>query len=144
MLQLVELGARLEPELFVEGFPGALVDLERVTRTLCAIEREHQLAIQAFVEWVSGDQALELGNELGVAPVREIRLESILVRRQPQLLEPARRALRERFVPQIRERHTTPELERLTQQPGITGCPAAPARASNRSRSSSPGSTRRM
>jgi hypothetical protein len=75
----------------------------------------NQLAIHALVEWVSGDQALELGNELGVAPVREICLEPILVRRQPRLLEPARCVLRERFVPQIGERLTAPELERLTK-----------------------------
>ena len=117
--------ARLEPELLSEGFPGALVDVERVTRTLGAIQRKHQLAIQTLVQRVSSDQAFELGNKLGVPPVREVCLESILECRQPRLLELERRALGERFVPQIGERLTTPEVERLTQQRGIPGCPAA-------------------
>jgi hypothetical protein len=83
------------------------------------------LAIEALVERVLGDQALELGNELGVAPIREIRVETILLRREPHLLEPARCLLCERFVANISEWLTTPEIERLTQQPGITGCPSA-------------------
>ena len=103
----------MQSELFVEGLPGALVDLERVPRTSRAIEREHQLAVQTLVEWVFGDQALELRDELGVATFGKVRVEPIFACGQPRLLELERRALRKRFVAQIGERLTAPKLERL-------------------------------
>jgi hypothetical protein len=103
----------LKSELDVEGLPGALVDLERVPRTSRAIEREHQLAVQPLVEWVLGDQALELRDELGVTTFGKVRVEPIFACGQPRLLELERRVLREWFVAQIGERLTAPKVERL-------------------------------
>ena len=79
-----------------------------------------ELAVQALVEWVLGEQALELGDKLGVAAFGKVHVEPIFACGQPRLLELERRALRKRFVAQIGERLAAPKLERLAQQRGIT------------------------
>src|SRR5439155_17775435 len=115
-LQLLELPAGLETQLRVEGLPGALIDVERVARTSGAIQREHELAVEALVERVLGDQPFELGNELDVASLREVRLDSVLSRAQPRFLEPPGRLSCKRFVAQLGKGFPAPQPERLTQQ----------------------------
>jgi len=115
-LQLLELRARLKTEFRVEGLPGALIDVERVLRAPGAIERKHQLAVESLVERVLRDQPFELGNEPDVVSVREIRLDSVLLRSQPRLLEPQGRVSRKRFIAQLCKRFAAPQPKRLTQQ----------------------------
>jgi hypothetical protein len=97
-LQPLELRARLKTEFRVEGLPGALIDVERVLRAPGTIERKHELAVEAFVVRVLRGQPFELGNELDVAPFREIRLDSVLSRSEPRLLEPLGRVSRKRLI----------------------------------------------
>ncbi len=63
------------------------------------------------------DERLELGNELCRPPGREICLDALLERRQPQFLEPCNLAAREGGVRQFRKWCATPEGERLAQRP---------------------------
>jgi hypothetical protein len=53
-----------------------------------------------------------------VAAERELRLDSLLERREPDLLEALDRRAGERLVGEIGERRTAPEAERLPQQLG--------------------------
>ena len=64
---------------------------------------------------VLGDQRLELADQLGVAAEREVGLDPLLERRQPQVLEPAALGLGERLVRELGERRPAPERERLAQ-----------------------------
>ena len=64
------------------------------------------------------DQRLELRHQLGVAAKRQLRLDQLLERRQPQLLQPGDLALGKPFVSQIVERPTAPQRERLLQRGG--------------------------
>ena len=48
-------------------------------------------------------------------PEREVRVDALLERREPQLLEPRDLRLRERLVGEVGERRATPEREGLTQ-----------------------------
>ena len=81
------------------------------------------------------DERLELGDELCVAPEREVRLDALLERDGAQLLEPRDLRLRERLVEEVGERGAAPERERLAQRalggsgvpPSSAACP--PARA---------------
>src|SRR5204862_8203878 len=76
-VQVLELRAGPKPQLRVEHLPGALIDVERVARASGAIQREHQLTVEALVERVPADQPLELRNELDVTSGREVRLDSV-------------------------------------------------------------------
>src|SRR6476619_6655488 len=79
---------RLEPELLVQQPPARAVDLERVCLAAAAIEGQHQLAAQAFPQWLLAHEPVELGNQLRVAPQRELGLDPLLERGQPLLVQP--------------------------------------------------------
>ena len=62
------------------------------------------------------DERLELGDELGVAPEREVGLDPLLERDGAELLEPRDLGLGERLVEEVGERRAAPERERLAQR----------------------------
>ena len=114
-LELLERRARLDPEFLRERAPGVGVGVERIRLAAAAVERDHLLPAQAFAQGLAADHGLELGGDLAVAPEREVRLDAILERRQPELLERSRRALCERLAREIGQRRAAPERERLAQ-----------------------------
>src|SRR5215216_2462811 len=65
-----------------------------------------------------GDERLELGNDVGVAPELEVCLDPLLDREGPALFESSDLSLRERFEREIGERRTAPERECLAQEIG--------------------------
>ena len=79
-LELFERRARLDPDLLDERLPPALEDLQRVRLPSAAIEGEHQLGAGTLTERRSGDEGLQLGDELVVAAERQIGVEPILER----------------------------------------------------------------
>src|SRR5207244_1760102 len=78
LLQLLERGTRLDPQLVDEVPPRRLVRLQRLRLPAGAVEREHQLAAQAFSERMPGDQLLELADDLRVTAVPEIAVDALL------------------------------------------------------------------
>src|SRR5262249_28789713 len=106
--------ARLEPELVDEERTPGAVRLERVRLPSGAVEREHELAAQPLAQRIALDQRLELRDEPGVHPERELRLDARLERRQAELCEPCCFGARKRLV-DVRERGTAPECERLSE-----------------------------
>ena len=76
------------PEALDERLPRLAVDLERLGLAARAVEREHLLAAQPLAQRVLGDERLELGDERRVPPERELGVDPLLERREPQLLEP--------------------------------------------------------
>ena len=87
----------------------------RVGLPAAAVEREHQLAAQALAKGVLGNERLELGHQLVIATDRQVGVDAILDRRQTKLLQPGDLALRERLVPEVRQRLPAPERKRLVQ-----------------------------
>jgi hypothetical protein len=83
-----------------------------------AIEGEHQLAAQPFLKWVGLHERLELGDDLGVATEREVGVDAVHQRSEPELLEPTDLRLREVEEGEIGERRPAPERERLAQPDG--------------------------
>ena len=118
-LELLELGAGLEPELFFESSARVLVALERLGLAARAIKREHQLPAQPLAGRMLGDQGLELGDERGMATERQIGLDAVLERHQPLLLEPGDLVLREGLVSEVGQRRPAPQVQRLGQ--GLRG-----------------------
>jgi hypothetical protein len=68
LVQLVQLQARLDPELLDEHVTRPPVGLQRVGLPTTAVQREHQLRVQALAPRVQLDQPLQLGDEVGGAP----------------------------------------------------------------------------
>ncbi len=62
------------------------------------------------------DERLELPDDVGVSFELEVGVDPLLERDEPKLLEPADLALCERFVGEIGQRRTSPDVERLPQQ----------------------------
>ena len=102
--------------------------VERLRLPARAVEREHQLAAQPLAVRVLRDQRLELADQLGVAAEREVGLDPLLERRQPQILQPPGLDSGKRLLAELRQRRPPPERERLAQTADArAGSPAASA-----------------
>ena len=112
-LQLAELLARLEPELFDEHRPRFAIRRERLGLAARAVQRQHQLTGEALAQRVGPDGRRQLPDELGVSAVAELVLEPCFQRGQTQLLEARDLALREVLEREIGERRAAPECQRL-------------------------------
>jgi hypothetical protein len=86
-LQLAQLGARLETQLVDERPASVVVGRQRVRLAAGAVERQHQLTPQPFAERLLCHERLKLGDELAVASQREQRLDAVVDRGEPQLLQ---------------------------------------------------------
>ena len=91
------------------------VRLESLSLPTIAVESQHQLAAYPLPQRVGGDERLELGNQLCVAPQREIRIDPIFDGNEPELLETSDLRLGEGLVREVDERLTSPERESLAQ-----------------------------
>ena len=146
LVEVVQLGARLDPELLDEHLAGVAVGLQRVGLAAAAIQREHQLRVQPLAPRMLARELLELGDQLGVAPGGEVGLHAHLQRRQALLLQARDLGRRERRRRELRQRRPTPQRQRLAQhaprparrarRPAPRGPSATPR--SKRSASSSP------
>ena len=116
-VQLLQRAARLDPQVVDEEPAPLVVGRERVGLPARAVEREHELRPQPLAEWIRAQERFELRQDLAVAFQLELRVEQLLGRCEPQLLEPARLVLCERLELRVRERRPAPERERLAQEP---------------------------
>ena len=141
----------LETELLHERAPRLLVGLQRFRLPTRAVQREHQLPARPLAQRVSGDERLELGDEISLAPEREVGVDPFLDGGQAQLLEAGDLLLRERVEGEVGKRRAAPELQRLAEQHrGVVRCAFAAGRprpwassAAKRSASSCPASSRK-
>ena len=99
---------RLEAKLLVEQATAGSVDLERVRLTARPVQSEHLQAPQPFAERVLADELVELADELPVPSERELRIDPLLQRLQPELVESGDPLRGERLVREVRERWAAP------------------------------------
>ena len=118
LVELVELGARLDPELLDEHLAGVAVGLQRVGLAAAAVEREHQLRVQPLAPRVLAGELLELADELGVTPGGEVGLDAHLHGREVLLFQARDLSRRERRRGELGERRPAPQLQRLAQLRG--------------------------
>ena len=131
-LQLPQLRPRLEAELVQEKRSSSLIRIEGVCLATRAVERKHQLRAQSLPERMLGHERFELRDERGMTALGEVSVEPLLEACKRELLDPRNLVLCERLVREVSQRN--PPL-----QPKSSWFETSSA---NRSRSSSPGSTR--
>ena len=112
-LEALELIVRLEPELLVQQPPARAVGLESVCLAAAPVQREHELASQPLAQRMSRHERLELGNELRRSTHCQVRVDPILDRSEPELVESRDLALCEVLVGKVGERASSPQSERL-------------------------------
>jgi hypothetical protein len=116
LIELAQIGPRLDPELLDEDLAGMPIDLQRVRLAAAAVQREHQHRVEALTQRLDGDEPLELRDHLAMPAALEVVLDRELKRRQPQLLQPPDLRARERHVGHIIERRAAPQSQRLAQR----------------------------
>ena len=116
LVQLAQPRARLDAELADQRAARGAVGLERVRLAPGPVEGDQELTAQALAQRVLADERLELGDELRTAAEREVGVDAVLERHEPQLLQAPDLGLAERLVGEIGERAPAPERERLAQR----------------------------
>ena len=94
VLELARGGAGLEPQLGQAG-PERPQGVERLDLAAGAVERQRVVADELLLEWLGGDQPLQLGQGVLVAPELDEGADAALGGAGPQLLQPADLGLRE-------------------------------------------------
>ena len=116
LVQPPQLGPRLDADLLDERAPRVPVGLQRLGLTAAPIQRQHPQAMQPLAQRVLGQQRLDLADDRLMAAGGEVRVQSQLLRRQPQLLEPPDLRRRERLVGQVRQRVAAEQGQRLMRR----------------------------
>ena len=116
-MEAPQLGAGLDADRVHELVARPAVGAERVGLAAAAVEREHAQAVEVLAQRLVREQRLDLGDRLGVPPGREILLEGLLDRGEPQLLQAADLEARERLGGDVVERRSAPQRERLARRP---------------------------
>jgi hypothetical protein len=111
LFELAQLGARLQPQLIAEHPACVAVRVERIRLPAGGVEGAHQLTAESLAQRVLFDQALQLGNEARTLAERELRLDPLLDRLEPKLLQPPDLRLRERLERQILQCRPTPQRQ---------------------------------
>ena len=86
-LELLELDARLQPELVIQEPPCLPIDLEPFGLAAAAVEREHELCAEALAVRVLGSERVQLGHERKLPAKRELCVDPLLDGGEPKLLE---------------------------------------------------------
>ena len=120
-LQRLERRAGLEAQFVGQGAADSLIRLQRVGLPPGPIQSDHQLARQPFAQRVLAGQRVEFGDHQGVTAGSQIRLDSILERSKPCLLQTSRLVLSKCVIGKVRQRRTAPQRQRTLQMPGGRG-----------------------
>ena len=78
LLQLAELGARLESELVAKTRPGHSVQLKRSGLASAAIERQDRVRLRPLAQRVARGQRQRLRQQFSMVAERQLRLDSLL------------------------------------------------------------------
>ena len=108
-LQLAGALARFEPELLARRCAAVLEDAERVGLPTGPVQREHEQAPEPLAQRMRGDELFELDDHALVPTERELEVEPLLDRREPQLGQPRDGRRRELLVGEVGKRVAAPQ-----------------------------------
>ena len=111
-LELSQLRARLQPELLDEPRARVSVDGKRIRLAARPVERERELSRKPLAKRMLRNGGLELPDHRRMATERELGVEAIFERREPELGQAGGLG---RGEPQVRERFAPPQRQRLLQ-----------------------------
>jgi hypothetical protein len=123
LVQVVQLSARLDPELLDEDLPRVTVRLQRVGLAAASIQREHPLRVQSLTPRALGGELLELADQFGVAPRSKVGIDAHLKRREMLFFSARDLRRRERCGREVGERRSAPQRQRLPQLRGRVFAP---------------------
>ena len=101
----------LEAQLLGQHAPAVPVDLQRLGLAPGAIQRQHQLRAQALAQRLARDGGLELGDQLGMAPARQVGLDAALQRDHPALQDAVDLHARLGRLGQLGQRRSAPHAQ---------------------------------
>ena len=119
VLELAQLRPRLEPELAHHAVAAGAHRLERFCLASRPVQGDHQVGAQPLPQWMLADEALQLSDEVGIPPPRQVGGQAFLDRFETQLLESGDLPVGEVVEPMLRQHIPAPECQRLVQ---ISGC----------------------
>ena len=115
LLHALEGRPGLDAEVVRQPRPGLAVDVQRVGLPAGAVQRQHELLPEGLAVGLLEREGPQLLDELPVKAERQVRVEPVLERGQPQLVETRGFAARERLVGELHERRAAPQGERLSE-----------------------------
>ena len=116
LLQIRQLGRRVEADLLTKHSPGGVHHAERLALPPAPVERTHQRRYETLPQGVLGNQRFDLRNDLVMAPKREIDLDAFLEQREPQLLELDHGRPRKRFIFEVGKCPAPPQRKGSLQE----------------------------
>ena len=108
-LEVTKRPARFEAELLAQNATRIAVCLERLRLATRAVKSQHELVAEPLAQWVLGDEALELADQLGRSTTSELRLQVSLDRNEAELFEACDLGLGEPLRPKVGERFSAPQ-----------------------------------
>ena len=114
-LKLAQLRARLDAELVDETGAGSLIHVQSLRLPARTVQRDHELAQEAFPQRVLGDEPFELADDVAVATELEVGVDSLGDGDEAELLEPPDLRLRKGLKHELGENRSAPHLERADE-----------------------------
>jgi len=114
--ELLQSGARLDPQLVDEQAPRLPINIERIRLPPRAVKRQHEQTAEALAEWVLADENLEFRDELAVPAKLEVGLNAPFERAEAKLLEAEDLRMRERLVCEIGECRPAPQTKGIAKK----------------------------
>ncbi len=143
-LQPLQRHGRFEAQLVGEVLPVGGVVAQRVGVPPTGVQRPHQRAARPLAQRMRRDERFDLPDRRGGAASRGQRLEALLGRDEPQLVEPHRLQPDGLQLGELDIRRSAPQRERVTEPLGtvVRIPPGLASSSSNLAASRAPGSPR--
>lgn len=117
MLQPAKLRSWLDTELVGKNRPNVTEGGERLGLTTGSVQSDHELRVQRFAVGVTIGQRLQFGNGFTMPPECQLRIESLLGRREPKLVHPPNGHCGERHVSDVAQGFAAHQGDRVGEQP---------------------------
>jgi hypothetical protein len=101
-------GPGFDAEFIDEHLAGALIGGERFGLPSVTVEGEHELGVQAFPERITGDQAPQLGDHVGMTPQVQVGVDACFQCLQPHLGQTGDLPVRQQLRTDIGQRIAPP------------------------------------
>ncbi len=112
----LEVGSRLHPQVIQQPATGALIRVGSLGLPSAPIERDEELALQAFPKWMLVGKRLDRADVLSMQAHAQAEVESILERLEAQLLEANAVGSDKGSVAEVVQSGASPQAESAVKQ----------------------------